>query len=61
MLGSVSSSSSEWEPGLQWGWKPGEREVEGSVREPSLPTVVSMAIMYESMSSRAKSSRWGVL
>lgn len=44
-LGSASFSSSELGPQLQGGWRPGEREMEGSVREPSLATVVSMAIM----------------
>ena len=46
VLGSMSSSSSsEWGLELQGRWRPGEREMEGSAREPSLPVVVSMAIM----------------
>ena len=46
VLGSMSSSSSsEWGLELQGHRRPGEREMEGSAREPSLPTVVSMAIM----------------
>lgn len=40
-----SASSSEGEPRSWEVWGTGGREVEGCAREPSLPTVVSMAIM----------------
>lgn len=46
VLGSASSSSSSEGGTRSWeGWETGGREVEGCAREPSLPTVVSMAIM----------------
>lgn len=45
VLGSASSSSSEAGARSWEGWETGGREVEGCAREPSLPTVVSMAIM----------------